>query len=42
LQEKLLAEVLSRDGADEKLERLAREIAEKRNNPYTAVEEILS
>ena len=41
LQEKLLAEVLSRNGTDEKLERLAQEIAEKRNNPYSAVEEIL-
>ncbi len=41
LQEKLLAEVLSRNGAGEKLERLAREIAEKRSNPYAAVEEIL-
>lgn len=41
LQEKLLAEVLSRNGSAEKLERLAREIAEKRTNPYAAVEEIL-
>lgn len=41
LQEKLLAEVLSRNGTGEKLERLAEEIAEKRNNPYSAVEEIL-
>lgn len=41
LQEKLLAEVLSRNGTGEKLERLAQEIAEKRNNPYAAVEEIL-
>ena len=41
LQEKLLAEVLSRNGTSEKLERLAQEIAEKRSNPYAAVEEIL-
>ena len=41
LQEKLLADVLSRDGTSEKLDRLAQEIAEKRNNPYSAVEEIL-
>ncbi len=41
LQEKLLADVLSRNGTGEKLERLAQEIAEKRNNPYSAVEEIL-
>jgi LAO/AO transport system kinase len=41
LQEKLLADVLSRNGSAEKIERLAQEIAEKRNNPYSAVEEIL-
>ena len=42
LQEKLLADVLSRNGTSEKLEKLAREIAEKKTNPYSAVEEILS
>jgi LAO/AO transport system kinase len=41
LQEKLLADVLSRNGAREKIENLAQEIAEKRNNPYSAIEEIL-
>ncbi len=41
LQEKLLADVLSRNGTSEKLDRLAQEIAEKRNDPYSAVEEIL-
>jgi LAO/AO transport system kinase len=41
LQEKLLADVLNRNGAAERIETLAREIAEKRNNPYSAVEEIL-
>lgn len=41
LQEKLLADILSRNGTSEKLDRLAQEIAEKRNNPYSAVEEIL-
>lgn len=41
LQEKLLADVLSRNGTSEKLERLAEEIAEKKNDPYSAVEEIL-
>ena len=41
LQEKLLANVLSRNGTSKKLDRLAREIAEKRNDPYSAVEEIL-
>ena len=41
LQEKLLARVLNTNGTSEKLERLAQEIAEKKNNPYSAVEEIL-
>ena len=41
LQEKLLADVLSRNGTSEKLDKLAREIAEKRSDPYSAVEEIL-
>lgn len=41
LQEKLLADVLNRNGTSEKLDRLAQEIAEKKNNPYSAVEEIL-
>ena len=41
LQEKLLSDVLTRNGTSEKLDRLAREIAEKKTNPYSAVEEIL-
>ena len=41
LQEKLLADVLKRNGTTEKIERLAEEIAEKKSNPYAAVEEIL-
>ncbi len=41
LQEKLLADVLKRNGTSEKLDRLAREIAEKTNDPYSAIEEIL-
>jgi LAO/AO transport system kinase len=41
LQEKLLSDVLERTGTSEKLDRLAQEIAEKRNDPYSAVEEIL-
>jgi LAO/AO transport system kinase len=41
LQEKLLADVLAKNGTSEKLDRLAQEVAEKRNNPYSAVEEIL-
>lgn len=42
LQEKLLSDVLNRNGTNEKLEKLAQEIAEKKTNPYSAVEEILS
>ncbi len=41
LQEKLLADVLNRNGTNEKLDKLALEIAEKKNNPYSAIEEIL-
>ena len=41
LQEKLLADVLKRNGTNERLDRLAQEIAEKKTNPYAAVEEIL-
>ncbi len=41
LQEKLLADVLSKNGTNEKLDRLAQEIAEKKTNPYSAIEEIL-
>ena len=41
LQEKLLADVLSRNGTSNRIEELAQEIAEKKNNPYSAIEEIL-
>ncbi len=41
LQEKLLADVLNKKGVNEKLDALALEIAEKKTNPYSAVEEIL-
>ncbi|MEZ5429361.1 MAG: methylmalonyl Co-A mutase-associated GTPase MeaB [Pyrinomonadaceae bacterium] len=41
LREKLLADILKRNGTGEKLDRLAMEVAEKRNNPYSAIEEIL-
>ena len=41
LREKLLADVLSKNGTSEKLDELALAIAEKRSNPYTAIEEIL-
>jgi LAO/AO transport system kinase len=41
LQEKLLARVLNTNGTNEKLERLVEEVAEKKRDPYSAVEEIL-
>jgi LAO/AO transport system kinase len=41
LREKLLSNLLSKSGTAEKLEKLSLEIAEKKNNPYLAVEEIL-
>jgi len=41
LREKLLNDVLSKNGTNEKLDKLALEVAEKRNNPYSAIEEIL-
>jgi LAO/AO transport system kinase len=41
LQERLLADVLSKNGTSEKLDRLTLEIAEKKTNPYSAVEDIL-
>ncbi len=42
LQERLLNDRLARDGANEYLDKLAIEIAEKKKDPYTAVEEILT
>jgi LAO/AO transport system kinase len=41
LQERLLSDLLSRNGTRETLERLAIEIAETKNDPYSAVEELL-
>lgn len=41
IREKLLADLMSKNGTAEKLDKLSLEIAEKRNNPYSAVEEIL-
>jgi LAO/AO transport system kinase len=41
LQERLLSDLLSRNGTDEKLDKLALEIAEKQNDPYSAVEELM-
>ncbi len=42
LQERLLADILKKNGTGEKLEKLALEIAQKKTNPYSAVEEILN
>jgi LAO/AO transport system kinase len=42
LRERLLARALERDGARERLESLALEVAEKRRDPYSAVEELLN
>src|SRR5258706_5992030 len=41
LQERLLSDLLSRNGTSEKLDELALEIAEKKNDPYSAVENLL-
>ncbi len=41
LQERLLADLLSRNGTGERLERLSTDIAEKKIDPYSAVEELL-
>lgn len=41
LQERLLSDLMKRDGTSEMLDKLSAEIAEKRNDPYSAVEEIL-
>jgi LAO/AO transport system kinase len=41
IREKLLADLLNKNGTAEKLDKLALEIAEKQTNPYSAVEEIL-
>lgn len=41
LRERLLSKLLSQNGTSEKIEELALEIAEKKTNPYSAVEKIL-
>jgi LAO/AO transport system kinase len=41
MREKLLSDLMNKNGTSDKLERLALEIAEKKTNPYAAVEEIL-
>jgi LAO/AO transport system kinase len=42
LQERLLADLMKTNGAEEKLDRLAIEIAGKKKDPYSAVEQIIS
>jgi LAO/AO transport system kinase len=42
LREKLLENLLRKNGTSEKLDKLAADIAEKKNNPYAAVEEIIN
>jgi LAO/AO transport system kinase len=41
LRERLLARALERGGAGERLDALAQEVAEKRRDPYSAVDELL-
>jgi LAO/AO transport system kinase len=41
LQERLLSDLMGSNGTREKLDRLALEVAEKKTNPYSAVEELL-
>ena len=41
VQERLLNDLIGRNGTSEKLENLARVVAEKEKDPYTAVEELL-
>lgn len=41
LQEELLARVVNRNGANARLDALALEVADKRRDPYSAVEEII-
>ena len=41
LQGRLLSDLMNKNGTSEKLDRLALEIAEKKNDPYSAVEEIM-
>jgi LAO/AO transport system kinase len=41
LQERLLSELLDRNGTLERLDQLASDIAEKKTNPYSAVEELI-
>lgn len=42
LQERLLSDLLGRNGSGDKLNKLASEIADKKKDPYSAVEELLA
>ena len=42
LQERLLSDLLSRKGSHDQLEKLAGDVAEKRSDPYSAVEALLA
>jgi LAO/AO transport system kinase len=42
LQERLLSDLMSQNGTSEKLDKLALAIAEKKNDPYSAVEELVA
>jgi LAO/AO transport system kinase len=42
LQERLLSDLLGRNGTADKLDKLALEIAEKKTDPYTAVESLIN
>jgi len=42
LQERLLTDLLDKNGTRERLDELANEIAEKRTDPYTAVEQLIT
>ena len=42
LQERLLSDLLSRNGTEERLDQLALEVAEKNKDPYTAVESLIN
>ncbi len=42
LQERLLSDLMNKNGTIEKLDKLALEIAEKKNDPYSAVEAIIA
>ncbi|MBC7932925.1 MAG: methylmalonyl Co-A mutase-associated GTPase MeaB, partial [Rubrivivax sp.] len=42
LRERLLARALEADGKEERLDALALEVADKRRDPYSAVEELIA